>query len=443
MKTNLLKMAIGAFFSLAMLSAANVNAQITAYENFEYPLNSDYVGLSGSGSGWAGPWDHAKEGTVDAYPGRVRFAKAIAGNLEGSIGLTGTLGGQWVDNYRDLATPFVNEPGSSVWIGFTYINGKPGKGYGTAYFWGGNETLYIGALPGDVAGIGNCYQDAACLGPIADAPSLSGILTANKHYYLLKVTSVTAGDIFKIDLWIDYNGATAPVADFDLEPTYEASGYRKAAGGIDLIRLSTEIEPSEATTLYSKYDAIRFSSTFFCKSDLTLTGNCTLPLDLVSLNAKSTATGNLVTWDFTSNDGVASISVSRKGDNGEFTVIKPGLPKDAKSFVDTNPLPGTNYYLLSSTDNDGTVKEYTNFIKSVKGFEVEPTFFPNPSTGGVVNVVAGNGAVKSVSIFDLTGKKVASKAGAGAVSTSSLAKGVYIIEITSDKSTTRNKLVVE
>jgi hypothetical protein len=182
MKTNLLKMAIGAFFSLAMLSAANVNAQITAYDNFEYPVGATYQGVAGSGMGWAGPWDGQKEGTANGGG----FHNAIAGNLEGTIGVTGAIGGQWVDSYRDLAVPMVNNPGEVVWIGFTYKGGKPGTGTGAAFFWGGTENVYLGRVDNDVIGIGNCYQDAACAGPRADANGI--VLSTEKHYYLAKVT---------------------------------------------------------------------------------------------------------------------------------------------------------------------------------------------------------------------------------------------------------------
>jgi hypothetical protein len=437
MKTNLLKVAGGLCFSLALLGTANVQAQTKAYENFQYTVGTDFRGVAGSGIGWAGPWDSSKDGVTISPNG---FHNIVAGNLEGAIGATGTNGGQWVDSFRDLNDPVANEVGNVLWVGFTWKSGKSTSGGGATFFWGNAENLYLGRLPGGVIGIGNCWQDAACTGPQADAAGLVSV--SDKHYYLAKVTA-QGGDIIKIDLWADYEGTTPPLADFDLEPTYQNSGYRSSAGGIDKIRINGDTEPSEATTLYSTFDAIRMSSTFFCKNDVTLTGTCpVLPLTLTSLTAKSTTNGNAIAWSYGSNDGVKSITVLRKGAKGDFVAIKTINDANAVSYLDTNPLAGVNYYQLSSTDNDGTSTTY-DLVAVANGFEIAPTFYPNPATGGVVNVVAGNDVVKSVSIFDLSGKKVASKLGAGAVNTSALAKGVYIIEITGEKSTSKSKLVVE
>lgn len=425
MKTNLLKLAAGLCFSVVTLTA---NAQVDAVENFDYPAGA-LAGLNG-GTGWDGAWKkgiYAPE--VDNDPAN---AQVVAGNTGvNTVGNHVEFKGGWTGGrHRLLANPVINEVGTSFWAGFIY-QAEPDMQYGGFSFFNSDasdaEKGYVGRGDGNVISSNGSWPDNTFTGPSGDIFGSVSVLTP--HYYLVHVTMF--GDLkVRYDVWADYFGATAPMADFE-EPTYQYTAWKNTVGSITQIRCAHATDNGKGS-----FDGVKLNTNYF----QTI---APVPLDLISLTAKSTATGNLLSWDYASNDGVASISVSRKGDNGEFTVIKQGLPKDAKSFIDTNPLPGTNYYLLSSTDNDGTVKEYTNFIKSVKGFEVEPTFFPNPSTGGVVNVVAGNGAVKSVSIFDLTGKKVASKAGAGAVSTSSLAKGVYIIEITSDKSTTRNKLVVE
>ena len=74
------------------------------------------------------------------------------------------------------------------------------------------------------------------------------------------------------------------------------------------------------------------------------------------------------------------------------------------------------------------------------------SFYPNPVTNGELNVVATKESLKSVSIFDLSGKKVASKSVEGKstkINTQGLAKGVYILEVSGSKSTSRNKLVID
>ena len=342
--------------TLVTLTSASVNGQIKAYEHFSYPAGTEYQLVSGSGIGWAGPWDGQKSGPSSVGGG---YHIIQAGNIEGTIGATGTIGGQWVESWRDLSTVFPNDVvGADLWIAFTHQNNRPGKGSGSTFFWGNDENIYLGTLPGDFIGIGNCYQDEACVGTRADAPGI--VLTTDApHYYLAHVTNVASNDRIKIDLWADYNGSTIPVAD-STELTWQSSGFQKIVGGIDKIRIGGDTEPSEAATMFSTFDAIRINSTFFQRADLNL------PLEDVI--AKSTAK------------------------------------------------------------------------------EVNASFYPNPVTNGELNVVATKESLKSVSIFDLSGKKVASKSVEGKstkINTQGLAKGIYILEVTCSKSTSRNKVVID
>ena len=437
MKTNLLKIAGGVFFSLALLTSAQVNAQINAYENFEYPVGTSWFHVGGNGSGWAGPWDGTKVGPDAVGTPGAGYHMVIAGNLEGNIGATAAHGGQWVEAFRDLATPWPNVQGTDLWVAFTHKNNDPGKGSGGTFFWGGSENLYLGRLPNDFIGIGNCWQDAMCTGPQADAPGIV-LATDAPHYYLAHITGVATSSIIHADLWVDYDGLTAPMADFNLEPTYQAGGYRSSAGGIDKVRITQDTEPIDATTKAGFFDAVRISSTFFIRPNLRL------PLDLISLTAKSTPSGNLVSWTSTSSTNVKSISVLRKDATGTFVSIAT-LGASATSYTDTNPLGGTNYYKLSSTDNDGSSKTY-DLVTMVAGFDAQASFYPNPVTNGELNVIAGKESLKSVSIFDLSGKKVAFKAVDGKstkINTQGIAKGVYILELSGSKSTSRNKLVID
>jgi hypothetical protein len=369
MKTNLLKIAGGMLFSLAMLSVSNVSAQIKATENFEYTVGTDYqLSTQTSGIGWMAPWS-GKDGGVQAVGGG--FHQVIAGNLEGDaagqLGASGAMGGQWVNSYRQLATPAVNIAGTSIWASYTgknvpttnmglvfksSINASPGQSA---------ENLYIGTLPGDFIGIGNCYQDAACTGPRADAPGI--VSTAGTHYYLVHINFL-GGNIIHADLWADYNGATIPLADF-AEPTYQNGGYRSAADGINILRIGGDTQPVDASTKYSTFDAIRVSSTFFRRGDLKLDG--------------------------------------------------------------------TNFALDVPTPTNAAVKSNSSF-------------YPNPVTGGELNVVADKESLKSVSIIDLSGNKVASQAVNGSsaqINTQGLAKGVYILEVVGSKTTSRNKVVID
>ncbi|TAE36764.1 MAG: T9SS C-terminal target domain-containing protein [Sphingobacteriales bacterium] len=75
------------------------------------------------------------------------------------------------------------------------------------------------------------------------------------------------------------------------------------------------------------------------------------------------------------------------------------------------------------------------------------TFYPNPITNGVLNVVAGATKLQTVALFDLNGKKIISLNTKNspqnlAIPTQGLAKGVYILELTSEKNKLIKKVVV-
>lgn len=89
----------------------------------------------------------------------------------------------------------------------------------------------------------------------------------------------------------------------------------------------------------------------------TITEGIILPLNLVSLSAKSIAIGNQIKWSTTNIVNVKTIIVERSGFNNNFSSLVT-LPANSTQFVDINPLAGNNYYRLSSTDIDGTTKTY-------------------------------------------------------------------------------------
>lgn len=170
-----------------------------------------------------------------------------------------------------------------------------------------------------------------------------------------------------------------------------------------------------------------------------------LPLTLISLTAKPITTGNQINWVTANVVNVKNIILERSGADNNFIHLAT-LPLTATQYIDTNPLAGDNYYRLSTTDNDGRTKTYT-LIAFVKGLNNNITFYPNPITNGVLNVVAGGAKLQSVTFFDLNGKKVVwvnslSSSNKVAISTQDLAKGVYVIEINTEKSKIVKKIIV-
>lgn len=425
MKTNLLKVALGLTFFTVILGITRINAQIRTYEKFDYTVGNSFSGQNG-GIGWSGAWTG---GSI-----------AATGNSNVGAGFTGLIGGSWgAGSFRNLQTAFNGAIGNSMWMSF-FLDAEGDQGAITL-FSGGAEAIYIGRTTDDIIGVGSAFDNPERTGSPSD---VTGIVTVNDpHTYLVKITNLPSAT-YKIDVWADYLGSVEPVAS-ETEPTFQFTAYRSENGvtGVSRIRVTSEGKVTTVgdvtTDTRAKFDNIRFSSTFFTSTDLTL------PLTNVTLSAKATAAGNVISWSSTNNQNVLSITVSRADANGKFIPISGSLSANSVSFTDTNPLPGTNIYQLSSLDVNSDIPTIYG-VKSVKGFDTESTFFPNPVVSGSdITVISSNsGSNNSVSIFDLTGKKVATKTFNGSktsISTQSIPKGVYILSI--DGGALSKKLVVE
>jgi len=69
--------------------------------------------------------------------------------------------------------------------------------------------------------------------------------------------------------------------------------------------------------------------------------------------------------------------------------------------------------------------------------------YPNPATGGIVNIASDANAVKAVVIYDMVGKQVVNTVTEnGTVNVSNLSAGIYIVNITEEGKTATRKLVV-
>jgi len=189
------------------------------------------------------------------------------------------------------------------------------------------------------------------------------------------------------------------------------------------------------------------ASSWEASNNVNLLAENPLPLEIANFKAKSNTDGNFLTWTILSSTNVKSISVLRKNQSGNFLNISTLLPANTLSFIDNNPLNGDNYYQLASTDFNGDYTIYPT-IAIAKGMADVVSFYPNPVINGFLNISVDNRAIKSVSIYNLMGKKVFFKA----VNTQNkvftindllLPKGTYIIEIMGSQPLAVNKLVIE
>ncbi len=81
-----------------------------------------------------------------------------------------------------------------------------------------------------------------------------------------------------------------------------------------------------------------------------------------------------------------------------------------------------------------------NKATEIEGFRM----YPNPITGGVLNILTQDNDIKLIQIYDILGKRVyARNLRDRQIDVSSLKSGVYILKVTENTRTTTRKLVIK
>jgi hypothetical protein len=114
------------------------------------------------------------------------------------------------------------------------------------------------------------------------------------------------------------------------------------------------------------------------------------------------------------------------------------------SAQDDHAVQGINYYRLKEVDFDGKFS-YSAVIPVRFGQQVAPMIYPNPARS-YFTIVAGQDPVKSVSVFDVSGKvtrKISYGSGVSALTVycADMAPGVYIIQISTNTQNYIRKLI--
>jgi len=78
--------------------------------------------------------------------------------------------------------------------------------------------------------------------------------------------------------------------------------------------------------------------------------------------------------------------------------------------------------------------------EEISGFKL----YPNPATGGTVNIITEDNDLKEITVYDVFGEIVLTdKITRSAMNISRLVPGVYVLQVTENKKTITRKLVVK
>ncbi|HEV3249303.1 MAG TPA: T9SS type A sorting domain-containing protein, partial [Puia sp.] len=172
---------------------------------------------------------------------------------------------------------------------------------------------------------------------------------------------------------------------------------------------------------------------------------------LKTFTATKVDTTGLLQWSLSKEFTIDSFIIEKSFDGISFSPI--GTVKaiaDRSSirlyqFIDSFPLTGTNYYRLRILNADGNYQysgvvtlnfSKTNFVIGV---------YPNPVIKGILYVNTSSSCNK-IELYDVLGRLVKAENKNGLqnnISTTKLAKGLYVVRISTDTGDSIKKIIVE
>jgi Secretion system C-terminal sorting domain len=179
-------------------------------------------------------------------------------------------------------------------------------------------------------------------------------------------------------------------------------------------------------------------------------GDCsltTIPVELVNFTANSLINSVELNWLTASETNNKGFQIERSEDGNHFNTIDFVNGKgDSKTFttyklIDKNAIAGINYYYrLKQLDING--KESFSKIISIKMPQKgEINFAPNPANTNLT--VNFQGEIATFRVYDILGKLILNKTinNSNNVDISALKSGNYIVELTTNNTVFRDKLI--
>lgn len=196
---------------------------------------------------------------------------------------------------------------------------------------------------------------------------------------------------------------------------------------------------SHDNTILSTAVVDNFSSSGFTQTDLQSFMGEIIAGPRVQLN-----------WTTSLEINTAYFIVEKSNDNIHFTAIDSVTAANSGRFMtnyqtqDNNPSKGANYYRLKMVDILGNYKYSQLVVLQLTDSNI-PLVYPNPTTNNI-NILQGTDAIKTVSIYDLTGRLMLRLNNDNNnviinIPLYNLARSVYIVEIRTINNTFRNKLL--
>lgn len=191
------------------------------------------------------------------------------------------------------------------------------------------------------------------------------------------------------------------------------------------------------------------------RSTYSYTSSCTLPLKLLSFTATKEKTAVQLNWQTAEEVNTAHFNIQRSTDGINFSnlgkVNAKGSGNASYTYADNiaNIAGGKAYYRLQMMDKDGKYTFSKIIPLALELFAGTIRTYPNPVKNQLYVLYNAQSATKAtLRITDVSGKIVHSQivglsSNAVSVNVSGLGKGVYYVQLITDKSTQRTSFVKE
>ncbi len=179
-----------------------------------------------------------------------------------------------------------------------------------------------------------------------------------------------------------------------------------------------------------------------------------LPISLLNFTAVKKDKTVLLQWTTSNEINSSHFEVYKAGQPGTLQyldkVAAAGYSATSRnySYIDNNPLPGSNFYQLKMVDNDNSYK-LSQVVKINFDDIGSLHVYPNPVTNNVLFVAYPAGKIKEIKLITADGKQMACsfvQQGNNLLKVSlpmMIAKGTYVLQLNTDEGLKNTMVVVE
>jgi hypothetical protein len=200
------------------------------------------------------------------------------------------------------------------------------------------------------------------------------------------------------------------------------------------------------------------ASTFFDVSDASFEIASFLPVEWLSFTSGQSNQKIILNWQTASEFNNKGFEVLRSSDAKNWNNIgfveakSTSATVESYHFVDPQALPGLNYYRLKQIDYDGLFSYSRVLSEYVEENDFELKIFPNPAADAIFIMTNSNeqNTQAQISLYELTGRLVRQQililygnSQSTQINLEDLTSGIYMLEITTENSNLKEKLVIK